>query len=400
MKTNKIFTLLASIFLMFQLQAQTDSLGISQNSADKLLASQNNLTIGGYAQVDYNQGFDHAKRSNGILDVHRMVILLGYRFNSRTQFVSELEFEHVSEVYVEQAFLQYKMNSFINFKGGLMLIPMGLINEYHEPTAFNGVERPLIDNYISPTTWREVGAGFNGVLPSWGLKYQAYVVNGFNGYNGSGKLNGKKGLRDGRQKGAESFASSPNFTARIDYFGLKNFQLGASFYYGNTQSTLYNGIDKKDAVALAKADSSVVGISMIGLDARYKIGGLQLKGQYYLTTLSNTDAYNVFTKKPTANNDLGSSMTGAYAEAAYTIGLGKNSAQKLIPFVRYEYYNTHNAVGKSTNVNKAYANNVIICGLGWKMSDYAVLKADVQFVKPESTMEYSNTFNAGIGVMF
>jgi hypothetical protein len=400
MRTNKFLLAAFTLFLSITVSSQTDSLGLQQNTVDKLLASQNKLTIGGYAQIDYNQGLDKSTRYNGVLDVHRVVVLFGYRFNSKTQFVTELEYEHVNEIFVEQAFLQHKLNSFINLKAGLLLIPMGLVNEYHEPTAFNGVERPLIDNYISPTTWREVGAGFNGIFPSAGVKYQLFVVNGFSSYNGSAKLNGKKGFRDGRQKGAESFVSSPNLTGRIDYFAIKNLQLGASVYLGNTESTLYNGIAKNDVVGNNKADSSVVGISMLGLDARYRIGKLQLKGQYYYTAISNSNQYNVFTKKAAGNNDLGSSMTGYYGEVAYSISLGKKSEQELVPFVRIESYNTHNSVGSSTVRNKNYNNQLITSGLGWKLNKYAVLKADVQWIKPESASSYSTAINAGIGVMF
>ena len=146
------------------------------NTADNLLLKDNKLVVGGYGEVHYNQPLQSGVRNNGTLDVHRVVMLFGYNFSNKTQFVTELEFEHVKEVYVEQAFLQHKLNSYINFRGGLMLIPMGIINEYHEPTTFNGVERPLIDKYIAPSTWREIGFGVTGnVLPA-SIKYQLYVV--------------------------------------------------------------------------------------------------------------------------------------------------------------------------------------------------------------------------------
>ncbi len=395
MKTKKLFVAIAICLFSSTIFSQ-DSLNILKNSADKLLAAKSNLTIGGYAQIDYNQEFDNETRKNGNLDVHRMVMLLGYRFNDKTQFITELEFEHVKEIYVEQAFLQYKINPSINLKAGLMLIPMGLINEYHEPTAFNGVERPLVDSYISPTTWREIGAGFNGLVPTWGLKYQAYIVNGFSSYDGVGKISGEKGLRGGRQKGAESFISSPNISARLDLYSLKNLQLGASIYYGKTQSSLYDGIDKKDNLTKKMADSSVVRVGMIGIDVRYKIKKFLLKGQYYYTELSNTNEYNAFT----GGNDLGSSMIGGYIEASFTVSLSKKTSQKLAPFVRYEYFNTHNTVEQSVVYNKSYANNIILGGLSWRLSDFAVIKADVQFMKPESENKYNTAFNAGVGVMF
>ncbi|MDP2889325.1 MAG: hypothetical protein Q8P34_10245, partial [Bacteroidota bacterium] len=286
--------LLATVFTQAQTQEQTKP--EYQNIADKLLTSNSKLTIGGYGEVHYHQPLSSENRRNGELDVHRMVMLFGYQFSDRTQFITELEFEHVSEVYVEQAFLQHKINKSINFRAGLLLIPMGIVNEYHEPTTFNGVERPLVDNKISPTTWREIGFGLSGTIQPANLKYQAYLVNGFNGYDGAAKLNGNNGLRSGRQKGASSYISAPNFSAKVEYYGIRGLNIGLSGYLGDTQSKLYNGIAKDNEAALAKADSSVVGVSMIGVDARYTLKGLQLRGQLYRVGLSNTDQYNQFTK--------------------------------------------------------------------------------------------------------
>ena len=373
-----------------------------KNLADKLLSSDNKLTIGGYGEVHYHQPLSSEIRQNGELDVHRMVMLFGYQFSDRTQFVTELEFEHVSEVYVEQAFLQYKINKSINFRGGLLLIPMGIVNEYHEPTTFNGVERPLIDNKISPSTWREVGFGLSGTIQPAFLKYQAYIVNGFNGYDGTAKLNGKGGLRSGRQKGASSYISSPNFTGKVEYYGIRGLNVGLSGYFGDTQSKLYNGIAKDNDAALAKADSSVVGISMVGVDARYNLKGLQLRGQFYRVGLSNADQYNQFTgKKGGPLNDLGSVMTGYYVEAGYNVFRHFEKVKtELIPFVRLEGYDTHAEVPSNITKNKSYKNAVITSGLTLKLAQGAVLKTDMQWVKPDGADDYTKVFSAGLGVMF
>lgn len=401
---RKILIFTAIVFfantLIAQENANTKTQDSYQNSSERLMQKDDNLTIGGYGQIDYNQPLSKDVRSNGKLDVHRLVMLFGYKFNKRTQFVTELEFEHVKEVYVEQAFLQYKINDYMNFRGGLILTPMGYINEYHEPVAFNGVERPLVDKYIAPTTWREIGAGFTGNIIDASLKYQAYLMNGFNGYDGDPKLSGKNGLRKGRQKGAESFISSPNLAAKVEYYGIKGLNLGVSGYFGKTQSTLYNGIDPKDEDALAAADSSVVGISMIGLDARYQLKALQVKGQFYYNSLSNTEEYNYFTTVDSIPNNLGSSMQGYYAELGYNVLHHFNSTNELTPFVRYENYNTQNTMAEGFEANDGYNNTIITTGLGWKMAKGAVLKADMQFVKSEAADDYSKIFNAGIGIMF
>jgi len=369
---------------------------------DKPINSERKLTIGGYGEVHFNQPNDVHFYKNGTLDVHRMVLLVGYNFNVKVQFISEMEFEHVSEVFVEQAFMQYKLNSWISLRGGLMLIPMGIINEYHEPTAFNGVERPLIDTKIAPSTWREIGAGISGNILSVSLKYQLYVVNGFNGYDGNAKLSGSNGFRNSRQKGAESYMSSPNLTGKFEYYGLKGLNIGLSGYFGKTQSKLYDGLDKQDMEALATADSSVVGISMIGIDGRYTIKGFILKGQYYQTSVSNTLEYNYFTSSAVGKpNDLGSGMKGMYLEASYDVlRFAKHTEMNLIPFVRYETYNTQSNIAETIVQSKFNQVLAFTTGITLKLTKGAVVKTDMQFLKTADKISYTKVFNAGIGIIF
>lgn len=402
MRRNLILSILFIISGLANAQL-TDSLpdNLYFNVAERLLHTDGNLKIGGYGGIHYNQPLDSEIRLNGNMDVHRLIMLLGYSFSSNTQFISEIEFEHVKEVYIEQAFLQHKINNFINFRAGLMLTPMGITNEYHEPNLFRGVERPLIDTYISPTTWREIGAGFMGYILPVSIKYQAYMMNGFLGYGGSPKLSGN-GLRSGRQKGAESIFSSPNFAGKVEYFGIRGLNVGASVYTGKTQSTQFNGVNKNDRTGTAEADSSVVGLTMLGLDARYSFKGLQLKGQYYYASISNTVQYNHFTANSSGEpNDLGSSMGGFYLEAGYNVFRNlPNVHSELTPFIRYEKWNTQNSVEQGFTLNPAYDKKAIIAGLEWEMARGALLKADMQFVKPATQSEYVKTFNAGVGVMF
>lgn len=350
------------------------------------------LSIGGYGEVHYNQQISGNTRYNGKMDVHRMVMFFGYQFNDKTSFVTEIEYEHVKELYVEQAFINYNVRPNTSLRAGLMLVPMGIVNEYHEPTTYNGVERPNVDKYIVPSTWREIGVGVSGRLPNMPLKYQVYVMNGFNGYDGGGKLRGSDGFRKGRQKGAESTFTSPSLSAKVDYYGVKGLNIGLAGYFGKTQSSEFNGLDKDDDVAEEMADSTRVGISMLGLDFRYKVKALQLKGQYIQSFVSDVKDYNDKTGK-----DLGKQMQGYYVEAGYDLLHGKE--QSLVPFVRYESYDTHHKVASNMTANKAYDREDFFFGLSYHLAKGAVVKADYQFSKDGNDVK-KNFVNFGVGVWF
>jgi hypothetical protein len=126
-----------------------------------------------------------------------------------------------------------------------------------------------------------------------------------------------------------------------------------------------------------------------------------MRGQIYYTALSNTDQYNDFTATDDVPNDVGSGMTGYYIEAGYDVlNLYSTAKSELIVFTRYENYNTHFKTTGGLPQNKAYDNQIITCGLTFKIARGAVVKADMQFTRPASLDEFAKTFNAGFGVMF
>ncbi len=360
------------------------------NAAQRLLSGNyaSAVTVGAYSEMNYNQ----PEGDNGEIDVKRVVLLFGYRFNDKTQFVTEIEFEHVNEVFVEQAFVNYNVGNNVSLRGGLMLVPMGIVNEYHEPTTFNGTERPEMDNVIVPTTWRELGIGVNGRFNEISLAYQAYIFNGFkstqaNGEGGlSGFLKGSNGLRGGRQKGIQSTISSPTLSSKLDYYGIRGLRLGLSGYFGKTQAT-----DEVEDTLGAN-----VGISMLGLDARYAYQKFTARGQFVYAKLSDTPAYNVATSQ-----DLGSALQGWYVEGAYNL-LPKTNEQKLFVFTRYENYDTHAQTAGTLMKNKAYDKTDITTGLTYHISPGVVIKGDYQFRKDaqDGNEGAKNRLNFGIGVWF
>lgn len=390
---KKVLLIFAICVWVMGLKAQNNETS-PLSIGDKILedVKQDRLTIGGYGEIHYNQKVDAQTRYNGNLDVHRMVLFLGYQFSNRVQFVTEIEYEHVKELYVEQAFMNYNVANNLSLRGGLMLVPMGIVNEYHEPTTFNGVERPNVDKYIVPSTWREVGVGINGRMPSASLKYQLYLMNGFDGFDGGAKFSASNGLRKGRQKGAESTMTSPSIAGKVDFYGVKGLNLGFSGYFGKSQSSLFDGLDKNNVQDLTEADSSRINVNMIGLDARYRWNALQVKGQYIHSFMSNVGQYNKYT-----GADVGSQMMGYYLECSYDLLHGKK--QSLMPFVRYESYNTQHKVAEGFTANAKNDRTDWTFGVSYHLAKGAVVKADYQRMA-NAAEEKINQLNFGVGVWF
>lgn len=391
---NKLPHLLTFFMISFVSYAQNvaDSLETSMNQnllqingyqriLQNLEAIPNGMTLGGYAEVLYNQ----PESVNGEIDVQRLILLFGYKFDDRTQFVTELEFEHVKEVYIEQAFVNYSVNNSLNVRAGLMLVPMGIINEYHEPTTFNGVERPSMDNKLVPTTWREIGIGFSGRSDAMSMRYQAYIFNGFLSHNGTaGLVKGSNGLRSGRQKGAESVFRTPNLSMKLDFYGINGLRLGLSGYFGRTQA----------ANEVFDTSGSTVGLSMIGFDARYNLRKFTARCQYITSSIKDAFEYNQLTAK-----DLGSGMSGYYIEGAYNL-LPIRNRQRLFAFVRYENFDTHASVPSNTDRNAAYHRKEITTGLSYHLAPGAVFKMDYQSKSTGLDDDAKGQINAGVGVWF
>lgn len=375
---NLTFTILCILpqFLFAQ-----QAFNSAQTQLANLVNQSSGLSIGGYAEITYNNS--EGSHTPAELDVQRLVMLFAYKFDDRTQFVTEIEYEHVEEVFVEQAFLNYNISDGLNVRGGLMLVPMGIINEYHEPTTFNGVERPSLDNKLVPTTWREIGLGLSGRMNSASIRYQAYLMTGSISFNGDYILRGSDGLRKGRQKGIRSVGSDVNFAAKVEYYGLPGLKLGLSAYLGNTQTTN------------PELSETQVGLSMFGFDYRYTKGRFSSRGQFINSTLSDTEAYNTAGEK-----DLGSAMRGYYVEGAYNL-LPANKKQKLDAFIRYENFDTHADTAGTLAINDAFHRDEFTYGFTYHLANGAVFKADYQSkgIAVEGA-DHIGQFNMGIGVFF
>ena len=392
-----ILIALVSLISTSPLFSQT-YLDTNVNSSTKkiLFADVNTFAIGSYGEAHYNQEIENGTFQNGTADLHRVILFMGYKFTKKLQFFTEIEFEHISELYVEQAYINYSFNSFFNLKAGVLLIPMGYVNEFHEPTLFNGVERPGVDKYIIPSTWQELGVGIHGIIKRANIKYQLYAVNGLKGYDGGSVFSGKSGLRSGRQKGNKGIVRTPSVTGKMTFYGLNGLRLGLSGYYGNSESSMYDGLDRSDDQAILTADSTTVGIAMTALNAQYNIKNLQLTAVASMTSISNAKQYNEFT-----GASLGKQIMGFYGEAAYRLSIKKGSIYPCFtPFVRYENFDTHSEVADGTVRNDSYKREVLTTGVGFQLTPGTVFKTDYQWVKTGANALPTNVFNLGFGYWF
>jgi len=206
-------------------------------------------TIGGYGELHYNN-LDADDPANDVdeIDFHRFVLFVGHRFSDRVQFFSEIEVEHVlsgdgapGEVELEQAYVDIRLNDTLSARAGLFLLPIGFLNETHEPPTFYGVERNDIENVIVPTTWWEGGGGFSGNTSS-GLGWDVAMHSGLAMPTTGGSA---FRVRSGRQKVAEALNNNWAYTARVRYAGRAGWELAASYQYQSDPSQVAgDGLDK------------------------------------------------------------------------------------------------------------------------------------------------------------
>jgi len=237
-------------------------------------------TIGGYGELHYNNlNADDPSRDVEMIDFHRFVLFFGHEFNDKTRFYSEVEIEHAfvadsggdtpGEIEIEQAFVEFDLAAGLHAKGGLFLIPVGILNETHEPPTFYGVERNDVENVIVPSTWWEAGAGLNGRWGSdwnWDLAFTSGLQMPTTGSNAFR-------IRSGRQKAAKALASDGAITGRLRYLGVPGLQAALTVQYQFDPSQASNdGLDDGTLVE-AHIDYRRAGFGLRALYARWDFSG-------------------------------------------------------------------------------------------------------------------------------
>ena len=193
------------------LAQEVESLKENGSSASPL----DKLNIGGYGEIHYNNYLERDKDDQ--IDAHRFVLFFGYDYSDKVRFFSEFELEHSlagegkpGEVELEQAYIQIDTTANTKLTLGQFLVPVGILNETHEPDTFYGVERNNLESKIIPATWWEAGAMFSQDLGA-GLTYDIAGHSGLNMFTTGGAPNK---IRSGRQKVAEANGNQGAVTGR------------------------------------------------------------------------------------------------------------------------------------------------------------------------------------------
>ncbi len=350
------------------------------DAASKVYYSKNPLSIGGYGEMYYSNpdnGDDYA-------DVYRFITYFGYKFSDSVILNTEIEFEHGAnaedggEVVMEFMYLDFLLQKEINLRLGHLLVPMGLINLRHEPTLFNTVQRPEVENKLIPSTWHENGALAYGRFENLGLEYTAGVINALNVNNEETLKPDGSWIRDSRLGAHKEAAFDPAFVGRVDYTGVNGLLVGASVYYGGGSNL------KDDEIN----DVQGLTTTMLDVHASYDNGPFSAYGLY---TQANLDAAEKL------STEAAEKASGYYANASYDLSGLVGIQYKMPIFAQYENYNPVEQTVDGLNEDK-YQTEIVTIGLNFFPVDQAVIKAD--YAMKEVNNAESNIFSLGIGFIF
>lgn len=345
----------------------------------------------GYGEVHYNnpktQSLVPSHRVlNPETDVHRIVLGAGYEFTDTIRIDGEWEFEHAGgTLEQEYAFLEVDINSALSWRAGSLLMPMGPLNEFHEPTNFYSVERPYVETYLVPSTWMEVGTGLVGRSGDGKHAFRGYLVTGLTGAS----FTDDQGIRGGRTKGNQGAADDLGIIARYETSALpiQGLRLGFSGYRGEA--------DQNNATI-----DNNVNVTMSQADFRYRRKGFEWMGSGVTTRVGNAGRLSD-AKKET----IGDKQEGWYSEVAYHITAfedkAKETDKEFVPFLRHERFDTHASVPGGFMQGRENDRQVWTTGLAFfpTKARNVVIKGDVENWR-DAANATGTRFNLGMGYSF
>jgi hypothetical protein len=369
--------------------AEAKTATAAASGAGLRLPGSPSTVLTGYGEINYNRYPRNANANQA--DLRRAVIGIQHRFDDKTKFVGEFEWEHAvtsatdrGEAAVEQAYIEHQLSDSLAVRAGLFLIPLGLLNENHEPDAFYGVERNFVETAIIPSTWREGGVMLIGATDS-GLTWKAGISTGFDLSKwDSSSADGKNSpLGSIHQELQLARARDLSVFGALDWRGVPGLLVGGGVFTGQVGHG-------------ALAGDANPRVTIWDLHARWTPGKWDLSAVYAAGSISGASALNLpFAADPTP---IPSAFDGAYAQVAYKLWSQGN--YQLKPFARIERFNTARAyeafpvgLGRAANPYE----QVTTIGANFHLSQNVVIKGDYQVFSVNSN---NNRLNLGLGWSF
>lgn len=336
----------------------------------------------GYGELHFNHPKTGAmsQSAGDEIDIHRWVIGLAYEFSDRIRMDMELDFEHAfNEPEFEYGFLEFDLTKTVSARVGSVLMPVGQLNEFHEPPLFYSVERPYTETSMIPTTWQENGAGLIGRLMQGKVAFRVYATAGLD----ASKFNTLNGLRSGRSKSVKSKIEDWAGVGRVEVSPNKYLTIATSGYIGG-----------------ADQSNPALGYVLVKIwegDIRFRYESLEFAGTCTRTEINGAERVSA-----AAGQTVGSAMQGGYVEAAYRLKkllFPESSPADLALFARFERFNTNHEVPTGYAADRRAFRRIWTTGLAFYPLSSVVLKADGEFWK-DGTDDTVERLNLGAGFMF
>lgn len=356
----------------------------------------NAVNLFGYGELNFSRLKNSIASSEAT--ARRAVLGFGYKFNDRTRFAAELEVEHAvvsrnddGEVAFEQLYVEHDISDGLSAKMGLFLLPVGYMNESHEPTRYYGVTRNLVETAIIPSTWREIGVGFRGLQDS-GLRWDAGVVTSFDltKWPTDSAETKESPLGSIHQEGQKAKAASLGYYGALNFDGVPGVNFGGSLFHG--------GVGQKQTVVAstgAQMPSPDASVTLAELHTKWQVGAWDLSALAAQGWFHDVSAFNAATSSNGFNNPVPNQFRGWYAQAAYR--LWRSGDYSLVPFTRYEHVNTavsYSGVFPGQVVSTGPDTKVWTVGASYYLHPQVVVKMDIQKYQNNSDLD---RFNMGIG---
>ncbi|MFQ5579056.1 MAG: hypothetical protein ACE5FZ_00450 [Nitrospiria bacterium] len=366
--------------------------GRAETTAMKVTpADTSKLSFHGYGELHFHtpKGTDFPENeAPAEADLHRMVWGISYDMSDWIILHTGIDFEQAQEeLQLEFVYLHFLINPLFNVRVGSLLVPVGPLNEFHEPPLFYSVSRPYVQRHIIPTTWQEAGIGvFGTLLP--GLNYRAYILSSLD----ARRFDGVSGIRNGRRGASEAESDDLALVLRSEYTPMSGVDLGLSLYNGGADASKKVGGNAR--------------VQILEWDVRLRMEGFDLQWVSVLIDIDDAAAINAAHTDKDGNaapligsDSVGTQLSGTTLEAAYHLSYLTRAEWDLVPFVRFEAINTQDDVPAGFSANPANDREILTVGTAYYPHPQVVLKLDRESWE-DGTGRTELRYNLGAAYMF